>query len=136
MGYHMTRKSKARFPESFGVFSPTGHVVMAFTTDGVAERALQLLVKSGFAQEDVTHYKNSAVRAELEKSEEHSASPLQIGQEIDKVDEYLALAKAGCGFLVLHAPKDDDAKRAVALVKPLGLKFAEKYNRLTLEELD
>jgi hypothetical protein len=109
---------------------------MAFTTDAVADRALQLLVRSGFAQEDVTHYKNAVVKAELEKSEEHSTSPLQIGQEIDKVDEYLALAKEGCGFLVLHAPKDDDAKRAVALVKPLGLKFAEKYNRLTLEELD
>jgi hypothetical protein len=135
MGYQMKKGSKVKFPESFGVFSPTGHVVMAFATDGDADRALQLLVKNGFAQEDVTHYKNAVVKAELNKSEEHSASPLQIGQEIDKVDEYLALAKQGCGFLVLHAPADDDAKRAVALVKPLGLKFAEKYNRLTLEEL-
>jgi pentose-5-phosphate-3-epimerase len=45
------------------------------------------------------------------------------------------LAKQGCGFLVLHAPDDKHARRAVALVKSLGLKFAEKYNRLTMEEL-
>lgn len=108
---------------------------MAFATDGEAERARQLLVKDGFAVEDITHYSKEEVMAELVKSEKQSESPLQMGQEVAKVDEYLALAKQGCGFLVLHAPKDDAAKRAVAIVKPLGLKFAEKYNRLTIEEL-
>ena len=108
---------------------------MAFATDDDAERARQLLITSGFAQEDVTHYDKDEVMAELEKSEEQSESPVQIGQEVAKVDEYLELAKEGCGFLVLHAPKDEVAKRAVAIVKPLGLKFAEKYNRLTMEEL-
>jgi hypothetical protein len=124
-----------RFPTSFGVFSPTGHVVMVFASDGDAERARQLLINSGFTQEDVTHYSRNEVMAELEKSEEQSANPAQIGQEVAKVDEYLGLAKQGSGFLVLHAPEDDAAKRAVSLVKPLGLKFAEKYDRLTIEEL-
>jgi hypothetical protein len=131
----MKKNTKVRFPTSFGVFSPTGHVVMAFATDGEAERARQLLVSSGFAQEDVMHYNNDEVKAEPEKSEEHATSPVQIGQEVAKVDEYLVLAKQGCGFLVLHASEDEAAKRAVAIVKPLGLKFAEKYNRLTMEEL-
>ena len=131
----MKKDTKMRFPTSFGVFSPTGHVVMVFATDGDAERARQLLINSGFTQEDVTHYSRDEVMAELEKSEEQSANPVQIGQEVAKVDEYLGLAKQGSGFLVLHAPEDDAAKRAVSLVKPLGLKFAEKYNRLTIEEL-
>ena len=131
----MKKDTKMRFPTSFGVFSPTGHVVMVFASDGDAERARQLLINSGFTQEDVTHYSRDEVMAELEKSEEQSANPAQIGQEVAKVDEYLGLAKQGSGFLVLHAPEDDAAKRAVSLVKPLGLKFAEKYNRLTIEEL-
>jgi hypothetical protein len=131
----MTKDTKMRFPTSFGVFSPTGHVVMVFPTGGDAERARQLLFNNGFAQEDVTHYNKDEVMAELKKSEKQSESPAQIGQEVAKVDEYLVLAKQGCGFLVLHAPEDDAAKRAVAIVKPLGLKFAEKYNRLTIEEL-
>jgi hypothetical protein len=124
-----------QFPSSFGVFSPTGHVVMAFATDGEAERARQLLVNNGFVDGDVTHYNKDEVMAELKKSEGQAESPLQIGQEVAKVDEYLVLAKQGCGFLVLHASEDEAAKRAVAIVKPLGLKFAEKYNRLTIEEL-
>ena len=131
----MNKDTRMQFPTSFGVFSPTGHVVMAFATDGEAERARGLLVKNGFAEEDVTHYNKDEVMAELEKSEEQANSPVQIGQEVAKVDEYLVLAKQGCGFLVLHAPEDETAKRAVAIVKPLGLKFAEKYNRLTIEEL-
>ena len=131
----MTKDTKMRFPTSFGVFSPTGHVVMVFPTGGDAERARQLLFNNGFAQEDVTHYNKDEVMAELKKSEKQSESPAQIGQEVAKVDEYLVLAKQGCGFLVLRAPEDEAAKRAVVIVKPLGLKFAEKYNRLTIEEL-
>ena len=131
----MKKDTRMQFPTSFGVFSPTGHVVMAFATDGEAERARQLLINNGFVEGDVTHYNKDEVMAELEKSEEQAKSPAQIGQEVAKVDEYLVLAKQGCGFLVLHAPEDKDAERAVATVKPLGLKFAEKYNRLTIEEL-
>ena len=108
---------------------------MAFATDGHAERARQLLFNNGFTQEDIMHYSKAEVLAQLEKSEEQAASPAQIGQEVAKVDEYLVLAKQGCGFLVLHAPEDEAAKRAVAIVTPLGLKFAEKYNRLTMEKL-
>jgi hypothetical protein len=135
MERHMKKDTRMQFPTSFGVFSPTGHVVMAFATDGDAELARQLLLKNGFAQEDVTHYNKGEVMAELEKSEKQSESPVQIGQEVAKIDEYLVLAKQGCGFLVLHAPKDEVAKRAVGIVKSLGLKFAEKYNWLTIEEL-
>ena len=39
----MKLEKKSEFPASFGVFSPTGHVVMAFATDDEDERALQLL---------------------------------------------------------------------------------------------
>ena len=131
----MKKDTKVRFATSFGVFSPTGHVVMVFPTGGDAERARQLLFNNGFALEDVTHYNKDEVMAELKKSEKQSESPVQIGQEVAKVDEYLVFAKQGCGFLVLHAPEDEAAKRAVAIVKPLGLKFAEKYNRLTMEKL-
>ena len=131
----MKKDTRMQFPTSFGVFSPTGHVVMAFATDDDAERARKSLVKNGFVGGDVTHYNKDEVMAELEKSEKQAKSPVQIGQEVAKVDEYLVLAKQGCGFLVLHAPEDEAAKRAVTIVKPFGLKFAEKYNRLTIEEL-
>ena len=52
-----------------------------------------------------------------------------------KIAEYLKLAKEGCGFLVVHAAEDDRTKKAIATLQPYGLKYPEKYNRLTIEEL-
>ncbi len=125
----------AKFPTSFGVFSPTGHIVMVFTTEENAKKARNALLAGGLSDDDLTLYSNKEVVSELEKSERQAASPVQIGQDVAKVPEYLALAKEGCGFLVVHAPDEEQAKRAIAVVRPYGLRFAEKYNRLTLEEL-
>ena len=135
----MTKAAKAsakpRFPHSFGVFSPTGYVLMVFADDGSAERARQALLEHGYRDSDVIHYAKDEVQAEFERSEEHTLDPVQIGQELEKVDRYLEYARKGAGFLVVHAPEHELSKRAVNIARPFQLQFAEKYNRLTLEEL-
>lgn len=131
----MNELTKDKFPTSFGVFSPTGHIVMAFATDTDAMRAQKALLDGGFKAEDVTHYNKVEVLSELEESEGQATSPLQIGQDVAKVEEFLVLAKEGSGFLVVHAPKGAQSKLAITIAHPYGLKFAEKYNWLTIEEL-
>lgn len=131
----MAKAVRAKFPTSFGVFSPTGHIVMAFPNNDCAVMARAALLAEGFSENEVTRYTKEDVILECQKSNEHATDPLQIGQDAAKISEYLALAKEGCGFLVVHAPEDERSKLAVKLVQPYGLKFAEKYNRLTLEEL-
>jgi len=131
----MSEPVRSKFPTSFGVFSPTGHIVIAFSSDKNAAMAQAALVSGGFREEEVTRYNKDDVIAECEQSGEHASTPMQIGQEVAKIEEYLALARRGCGFLVVHAPEDERSKLAMAIVYPYGVKFAEKYNRLTLEEL-
>ena len=131
----MSKLTKEKFPTSLGVFSPTGHIVMAFATDSDARRAQKALFDGGFKEEDVTHYNKVEVLSEFEESGEQAKSPLQIGQDVAKIEEFLALAKEGCGFLVVYAPKGERSKLAITIVHPFGLKFAEKYNWLTIEEL-
>jgi hypothetical protein len=131
----MSKLTNATFPTSFGVFSPTGHIVTAFSTDGNAKKARQALLDGGVAEHDVTHYNKDEVISEFEESEKQAVNPIQLGQDVTKVEEYLALAKEGCGFLVVHAPKNERAKLAITIVSPYQLKFAEKYNWLTVEEL-
>lgn len=131
----MAEPVRAKFPTSFGVFNPTGHVMMAFTNDDSAKKARTALLAGGFSEDEVTRYTKEDVIRECEKSKEHTSNPVQIGQEAAKIEEYLALAKEGCGFLVVHAPEDERSKKAMEIVHPYGVKFAEKYNRLTLEEL-
>jgi len=131
----MAKAVRAKFPMSSGVFSPTGLIVMAFPNNDCAVMARAALLADGFKEIDVTRYTKEDVILECEKSSGNAANPLQMGQDAAKVEENLALAKEGCGFLVVHAPGDERSKQAVEVVQPYGLKFAEKYNRLTLEEL-
>jgi hypothetical protein len=131
----MPKPVRAKFPTSFGVFSPTGHVVMAFADEAGARQAQIALLSGGFGETEVTRYRSEDVLRECLESKAQEASPLQLGQDVVKIDEYLALAKDGCGFLVVHAPAETRSKQAIATVQPYGLRFAEKYNRLTLEEL-
>jgi len=108
---------------------------MAFAADSDAKRAQKALLDGGFKEADVTHYNKGEVLSEFEESEEQAIGPLQIGQDVAKVEEFLSLAKDGCGFLVVHAPKGEQSKLAVSIANTYGLKFAEKYNWLTIEEL-
>jgi hypothetical protein len=131
----MAKPVLAKFPTSFGVFSPTGHVVMAFPSDASAVNARGALIAGGFRENEVTQYNKDDVIRECEESNEQTANPVQIGQDVAKIAEYLALAKEGSGFLVVHAPEEEHSKLASSIAQPYGLQFAEKHNRLTLEEL-
>jgi hypothetical protein len=131
----MEKMTKAAMPTSFGIFSPTGHVVMAFATEADANQASAALTSAGFKGDSITHYSSGEVLTQIKGTEDTDDKALQLGQEKEKLDRYVELAKKGSGFLVVYAPKDEDTKRAVDIVRPFNLKFAEKYNRLTLEEL-
>jgi hypothetical protein len=101
----MAQPVRAKFPTSFGVFSPSGHVVIAFGNNENAEFAREALLTAGFVENDVTRYNAKDVVLECAKSNEQSANPPQIGQDLAKIAEYLALAKERSGFLVVHAPR-------------------------------
>jgi hypothetical protein len=108
---------------------------MVFPDDDSAEKTRQALLQSGFREEDVTHYGRNEVLKEFEKSEHHVSDPVQIGQDVAKVETYLDYAKEGCGFLLVHLVSDEQTQSALDVAHRYGLKFAEKYNRLTLEQL-
>lgn len=126
---------KPRFRESFGVFSPKGFVVMVFPSEDSADKARSELLQNGFTKDDVIHYCRDEVLKEFEKSEEHTVDPAQMGQDLAKVDVYLDYAKGGSGFLVVRAPKDEQTRTALDIAHRYGLQYAEKYNRLTMEQV-
>ncbi len=131
----MEKVTKSHMPTSFGVFSPTGHVVVVFDSEADARKARQALISGGIGVDEITVYRSSEVLSQIEENRKTENKLLQLGQEEEKVKRYAELANQGCGFLVVYAPSDDDSKRVMDLVHPLKPKFAEKYNRLTLEEL-
>ena len=90
---------------------------MAFPNDERAELDCEALLAGGFSENDVTHYTKEAVVTEFETSNEQVSIPVQIGQDVAKIAEYLELAKEDCGFLVVHAAEDDRTKKAIATVQ-------------------
>jgi hypothetical protein len=131
----MEKMTKSQIPTSFGVFSPTGHVVMAFGNDAEARTARQALIRAGISGDAITHFSAAEVIKQIEISRESENKLFQLGQEEEKVKRYGELANEDCGFLVVYAPSDKDSKRVMDIISPLEPKFAEKYNRLTIEEL-
>ena len=131
----MEKMTKPYLPTSFGVFSPTGHVVVVFDSAVDARKARKALISGGVGVDEIIVYRSDEVLSQIEGSRKSDQKIFQLGQEEEKVKRFTEFANQGCGFLVVYAPSDDDSKRVMDLVHPLKPKFAEKYNRLTLEEL-
>jgi len=131
----MDKMSKGEMPTSFGVFSPRGHIMIAFESNAVAQKARQTLIDGGVSADRITYYGSAEALSQIEGSRETDNKIFQLGQEEEKVKRYTELAKNGAGFVVVYAPSDDETKQVMDLIHPLKPKFAEKYNLLTLEEL-
>jgi hypothetical protein len=126
---------KTQILRSFGVFSPAGYVVMAFKTRQDAGKARKKLLAAGFGKDVITEWSADEVLANVRKARRSVLAMVSLGQEVAQLEKYFALAKQGSGFIVVYAPSESESKRAVTLVRKLGLQLAEKYNRFTLEEV-
>ena len=120
---------------TFGVFSPTGHVVMGFTSDDAMNRAREALIAAGFNENAITPFSSHEVAAEIETRKLHAGIAAKLSEEKRWMQQHLDLANRGGGFLIVYAPEESESAHAVSIAKPFGLQFAHKYNRLTLMDL-
>ncbi len=126
---------KHHHPVSFGVFKPVGHTVIAWRSAADLQAAVQALQAEGFAPDALTRYTPAEMltQADLDLS---AASPLAaMGQELNLVKAQRELAAAGCSFLVVHAPGDDEMARLDAVLARSPAVTAQRYGRLLIEEL-
>ncbi len=126
---------KSNPPETFGVFKPTGHTVMALRSSAELEAAAGALTEQGFTEADLVRY-SPAEMATLARSERQAASPLAaFGYELELVDTHLALAESGCSFLVVHAPEDAQLDRVMEVALRLKVASAQHYGRFMIQDL-
>ena len=122
-------------PESFGVFKPVGHAVMALRTTDDLRAVIDALAAQGFSGADVVTYTPQEM-AQLARSERQAASPLAaFGYELELLDTHLALAESGCSFLVVHAPEEAMVKRVAEIALNLNAVSAQHYGRFMIEDL-
>lgn len=129
------RMEKNQPPESFGVFKPVGHIVMAFRTTGALQSAAGALHEQGFAQADLVRYTSQEMVDQVD-SELRNASPLaSFGHELKLITTYRELAAEGCNFLVVHAPEADQVARVAAVANSMRAVTAQRYGSLIIEEM-
>ena len=122
-------------PQSFGVFNPVGHTVIAFRSEGDMRAAMPLLGKRGFSDADWVSYSAQEMIAQVD-AELQTASPLAaIGQDLNLVKAHRALAEEGCSFLVVETPDSEQVKSVAQVANTLKAAAAQHYGRFIVEEL-
>jgi hypothetical protein len=127
--------NKSAPPESFGVFKPVGHVVLAYRSAPDLQAAMAALLAQGFAAPDLVSYTPeemaSQVRAELPRA----GLLASLGQDLNLIKAHLALAEAGCSFLVVKAPNEALADQVAATARTTKAVTAQRYGHFMVEEL-
>lgn len=129
------RLTKADRPMAFGVFSPVGHVVVAFENDAAAEAARRDLLEAGFEDEDILQYGSHEESGQMGHMLDGVSGAAGFGHEVCLMRQYKALAEEGCGWLLVYAPEKARCEKVVEVARRHGARLAEKYGRLVIEDL-
>ncbi len=122
-------------PESFGVFKPVGHTVIAFATAAAMENTAAALRAQGFAESALTRYKPEEMVAQVDNELIRVGVMASFGYELAIVKAHRVQALNGCSFLVVQAPHHDEAERVATVAKSHGAVAAQHYSRFLIEEV-
>ena len=129
------RLTKDDIRRDSGTFSPTGHIVAAFTNDAVAAEAAASLHAHGFEPEDVLSYTSPEVLKRLREMVASASEAAGFGYEITLMRRYLKLAEAGAGWLIVYSPEDEDTEKVTEVATDSKALCAVHYGRLVNEDL-
>ena len=129
------RMTKADHPQSFTVFKPVGHVVVAMPDDESATAPSRICVPP------VSALRTSWSKRRREEQRDGAAMLQQasgvagFGYEVSLMRKYQALARDGASWLIVYAPEEDKHKKVAEIVRAHGALMAEMYHRLVIEDL-
>jgi hypothetical protein len=122
-------------PQAYGVFKPVGHVIVALPSDKDARGAYRALLSAGFDAKDVVFYTPEDMVRQADIDIDQAGVLAGIGQELNLVRAHRDLALQGHSFVVVRAPKDEDAERVASIARQFNAARAQKYGHLVIEEL-
>jgi hypothetical protein len=124
---------KSNPPETFGVFKPLGHTVLALRTIEDVKVAIAALAAQGLV--DVVIYSPQEME-NLSRSERQAASAVAaFGYELELLNTHLALAETGCSFVVVRVSDDAQIARVAEIAHTLNAASAQHYGRFMIQDL-
>jgi hypothetical protein len=126
---------KAHPPETFGVFKPVDHTVIAFWSQRDLEQAVAALAGLGFDTAGFTRYSPLEMLVQID-AELLNKSPLaSFGYELDLIHAHRVLAQKGCSFLVVHVPQKQRADQVTQVARDSHAATAQHYGTFLVEDL-
>jgi hypothetical protein len=126
---------KQQEEKSFGVFKPTGHLVISFPTAAQAAAAAGSLSSLGVVPGDVQAYTDREMLAQIDHDMQHASPLAAVGQELNLIKAHRALAERGYHWLVVRVDDDEHARRLADSARRDGAERAQRYGRFIIEEL-
>lgn len=118
----------------FGIFYPRGHLVVAFKSDEHARKVHQDLLTGGYDASDcVLVPAEEVARSAQQNLEDHTGLLARLGKSDEAVRAHLQAARKGDTFLIIYAPDDLSAERAMNVVRRVPFEFAHRYHRLAIQ---
>ena len=112
-------------PTSFGGFKPAGQTVIAFRCDEDMEHALQSLRRSSFPETSLTQC----------TPDEMITQVAPLGFDLTISATHRVLAHEGCSFLIVDAPKTEQAEHVALVAKACNAAAAQHYGHVITEAL-
>ncbi len=133
----MTMLSKDKDPTKTdtGVPFPSGYIIVAFQNADDANRVRAALLDGGLPEREVLHMTAQRVAERTSQQIEEAGLVANAGYSIRALRTHHQLAKEGCDFLLIYAPEADDQTRVMETVNKVPYRLAQKYHRLTIEDL-
>jgi hypothetical protein len=119
----------------FGVFYPRGYIVAALGSRGDAERVRRDLLAGGYDDQDCVLVTSEEVKEEAGASLSNIGFLATLGKIDEAVRRHLQAAEKGATFLLIYAPGDLEAERAMNVLRRVPFTFAHQYHRLAIQIL-
>ena len=120
----------------FGVFYPTGYIVMMFPHVEQAEQAAHELLSGGYERDALTLLSPETILREIARVDGESDIALpSVGTEGATAQTFIKLAREGQFGLMVHAKSDKDTEAIMVVARRLQFSYAQKYHMLAMEDL-
>jgi hypothetical protein len=126
---------RANLPTEFGIFYPTGWIVIAFKDKALAEQVQRDLITGGYDAKDCMLFDASDVIPSARGQLENADWLGRLGRADEMVQAHLKAAEGGSTFLLVYAPSDAEADRVMNVARRVPFQFAHRYQRFAIETL-
>ena len=128
--------SQDRMTDLGGIFYPVGYLVAAFPEEAQAQQVRSDLLRGGYEEADCVLYRaGEVVDAAKQNLDRHDSWLSRLGSSDDAVRVHLASARKGASFLLVYAPGDIEAARAMNVIRRVPFVFVHRYHRMAIEEM-